>query len=203
MACCAWALVGACVAVAACQDQREKPVALPPSATAAASADVKADVSTMTFTRVAGAIDVRRGAAPAVWQRIDVPASAEAPEVEVMDLNFDGFADVRVIDVRPAGPNVTYLNWLYEPASGRFVKSDVLDALIAPQFDAARREVRSSWREGATRYGSDTHVFRDGQLAPVTRELKDYKAPGVFTLRVSRWENGAWTLVETREGRDP
>ncbi len=150
--------------------------------------------------RVDNAIEVRRGAT--VLQRLDIPPSAEAPDIEVLDLNFDGTPDLRVIDVRPAGPNVSYINWLFDPASQRFVRSEALDELVAPEFDAARRQVRSSWRDGATRYGSESYTFRDGQLVPLTREVKVYSAPGVFTMTRSRWVQGRWQQVETMPGRD-
>ena len=88
-----------------------------------------------------------------------------------------------------------------DKASGRFVRSAALDALVAPQFDAVRHEVRSSWRDGATRYGSETYTFRDGQLQPLTRETREYSAPGVYTLKRSRWADGAWQLVETVQSR--
>lgn len=134
-------------------------------------------------------------------QRIDIPASAEAPELELLDLDFDGTADIRVIDVRPAGPNVTYVNWLYDQASGQFVRSAALDALVAPQFDAVRREVRSSWRDGATRYGMEIYTFRAGRLEPLARETREYSEPGVYTLKRLRWADGTWQLIETVQGR--
>ena len=150
-----------------------------------------------------GAIEVRRGTDTAVLQRIDLPASAEAPEIEVRDLNFDGLDDVRVIDVRPAGPNVTYLNWLYDPVSGRLVANEALNVLVAPEFDAARRTVRSSWRDGPTLYITETYTLRDGQLVPTEREVKRYSASGAYTVERSvPRDGGGWNLVGKRSGKD-
>ena len=154
------------------------------------------------------AIEVRRDATAEPWQRVEglataTPWSAEAPGFEVLDMNFDGYADIRLIEARPAGPNVPYLNWLYEPASGRFVESRALNQITSPRFDTGTRELRSDWRDGATRYGTDFYAFRDGQPVLVRRETKEYKRPGVYTLQVSRHIDGAWRVVETREGRDP
>ncbi|KQP20003.1 hypothetical protein [Pseudorhodoferax sp. Leaf267] len=190
------ALVSAAL-LAACQ-----PAAAPPAATAPAapaSTPAAATSAALQFARAGDTIEVRRGAD--VLQRLQIPASAEAPEIEVLDMNFDGAPDLRVIDVRPAGPNVRYVNWLFDPAGQRFVRSAALDELPAPAFDAARREVLSSWRDGATQYGRDTYAFRGGELVPQARELRAYSAPGVYTLKRSRWADGGWQLVETTQGR--
>lgn len=153
------------------------------------------------------AIEIRRGNVAEPAQRIeglatDSPWSAAAPPLEVLDMNFDGYGDIRLVERRPAGPNVPYLNWLYDPASGRFVENRALNEITSPRFDSASRELRSDWRDNATRYGTDVYTFRDDQLLPLRREAKDYKRAGVFTLQVSRWTDGAWRVVETREGRD-
>ena len=201
--------------------------ALPVAPTSAASAGhaitVKArihpDLPETSFTLVADnapesagvlrvrAIEIRRGNVAEPSQRIeglatDTPWSATAPGFEVLDMNFDGYADIRLVESRPAGPNLPYLNWLYEPASGRFVESRALNQITSPRFDASARELRSDWRDSATRYGTDVFAFRDGQPVPLRRETKVYQRPGVFTLQLSRWTDGAWRVVETREGRD-
>lgn len=215
----------------ACREPVAPPPAAPaatPATTSAASADyritlpgrIHADLPEMSFTLVADgrpqtesvlhvrSIEIRRGAETPLWQRIDgldtdTPRTGGAPGFEVRDMNFDGYADIRLIEHRTAGPNVPYLNWLYDPASGRFVESPALDAITSPQFDAVAREIRSDWRDSATRYGTDIYVIRDGQPVPVRRETKDYKAPGVYTLQVLRRGDGTWHVVETRDGRDP
>jgi len=155
------------------------------------------------------AIEVRRGAETAPVQTIDgldteTPVPAAAPVLEVLDMNFDGYQDIRLVELRPAGPNVPYLNWLFDAASGRFQASAALDALASPTFDAATREVRSEWRDGPTRYGTDSYTFRDGALVALSRQLKTYSAPGRYTAQVLRpADGGGWTVVEQRDGRDP
>ena len=44
-------------------------------------------------------------------------------------MNFDGHADIRLVESRAAGPTLPCLHWLYEPASGRFVASPALNDL--------------------------------------------------------------------------
>lgn len=178
---------------------------------------VRADLPLFTFTLVADPgtqtliavrrIEVRRAGADGPMQRIEglstaTPWSPESPGFEVIDMNFDGYADIRLVEARAAGPNLAYLNWLYDPAGARFVASPALDAITSPRFDAAAREIRSTWRDGASRQGSDVYAIRDGQPLPLTREVKDYSGPGEYTLHLSRWVDGAWQEVATRAGRD-
>jgi hypothetical protein len=187
-------------------------------------ARIHADLPEMAFTLVAEppadggaalnvrAIQIRRDGAAGVAQRIEglstaTPSSAESPGLEVLDLNFDGYADIRLIESQPAGPNVPYRHWLYEPATGQFVAAAALDALGAPQPDAARRELRVDWRDGATRSGSDFYVWQAGKpgsaLVPVRKESRQFTSPGAFTLSVSVPEDDRWRVVSQKKMREP
>lgn len=153
-------------------------------------------------------IEIRRGAETAPLQVIDgletaTPIAPNTPALTVVDMNFDGYGDIRLIEFQPAGPNVPYLNWLFDPAAGRFVASEALNNLPSPQFDPVNREIRSEWRASATSYGTDIYVFHNGELVHVRKESKEYKSPGLYTLRVSRLVNGVWQVVEDREVREP
>jgi hypothetical protein len=152
-------------------------------------------------------IEIRRGAETEPFQILEgfnatTPLHPGRP-LSVVDMNFDGYGDVRLIELQPAGPNVPYLNWLFDPASGRFVESRALNAITSPQFDAATREIRSEWRDGPTRYGTDIYVYRQGEPVLVRKESKEYRRSGVYNLRVSRLVNGDWKTVEQREVREP
>ncbi len=153
------------------------------------------------------AIEIRHGNSATPTQRIEglateTPSSAMVPALEILDMNFDGYADIRLVESRPAGPNVPYLNWIYDPASARFAESRDLNAIPSPRFDAKAREIHAQWRDGAIRYGTDVYIFRDGQLVPARREAKVYQRSGVFSLQTSRWVEGTWRVEKTREGRD-
>jgi hypothetical protein len=181
---------------------------------------IHADLPEMAFTLVpeqpaeAGAdlnvraIEIRRAGSATLAQRIEglstrTPSSAAAPGLDIVDLDFDGYADIRLIESQPAGPNVPYLHWLYQPATGQFVAARALDALGAPQPDAAHRELRVDWRDGATRSGSDIYVWQAGQPVAVRKETRQYTQPGVYTLSVSVSERGQWRVVRTQRLREP
>jgi len=97
----------------------------------------------------------------------ETPSTPDAPGLEVLDMNFDGHPDLRLIEFRPAGPNMPYLNWLYDPAQSRFVASPALDALPSAAFLPDTGEVRVPWRDGATRSGVDVYRWQGGQLVRV------------------------------------
>lgn len=148
-------------------------------------------------------IEIRRAGATEPVQIIEgldtaTPVSTDLPGLAVLDMNFDGYGDIRLVEFQPAGPNIPYLNWLFDPTSERFVESRALNAITSPQFDPATREIRSDWRDGATHYGTDIYVFRDGGPVLVRKELKEYTGPGLYTLQVSRFVNGVWKVVEQR-----
>lgn len=177
------------------------------------------DLPEFSFTLIDGArqgsspapppatIEIRRGAETRPWQVIgglEVESSAigDAPALEVLDMDFDGYADLRVAQFRPAAPNVPYFNWLFDPASGRFVRSAELDAIVSPVFDAQARQIRSEWRDGAARYGIDIYEIVRGKPLLARKELREYTQPGVHTRTVSRLVDGAWKVVERRVVRE-
>jgi hypothetical protein len=225
------------LALGACSEKVEPtPAAAKPAASANAAspaappagvtvrARIHADGPETAFTLVAEApadagaalnvraIEIRRNGAADVTQRIEglstsTPSSAESPGLDVLDLNFDGHADIRLIESQPAGPNVPYRHWLYQPATGLFVAATALDALGAPQPDAGHRELRVDWRDGATRSGSDFYVWQAGKpeaaLVPVRKESRQYTKPGAYTLSVSVPEGDRWRVVSQKKMREP
>lgn len=97
----------------------------------------------------------------------ETPVTPDFPGLEALDMNFDGHPDLRLIEFRPAGPNVPYLNWLYHPAQARFVASPALDALPSAMFLPDKGEVHVPWRDGATRSGVDVYRWNEGSLVKV------------------------------------
>lgn len=162
------------------------------------------------------AITVQRAGDAQPLQRIEgldtqTPVVDGRPLVELLDMDFDGLADLRLVAERTAGPNTPYLHWLWDAAGQRFVANAALDALSTTRFDAAARQVVADWRDGPARYGSDTHAWRNGQLLPLQREERLYSAPGRYTLKRYRWvagvaggtAGGTWQLQSQRARRDP
>lgn len=126
---------------------------------------------------------------------LDAEVPADGAPVTAEDVNFDGYTDVRMMAGLPAGPNVSYLYWLYAPATGRFEPAPALEALSAPTFDPATQTIASEWRDGPARYGRDVYRWEGDELVLVRQEERTYTAPGVYDVVVRERQGGA--LVET------
>ncbi len=191
-----------------------------PRAGVTVSARIHPSLPEMTFTLVAEppaeagavlkvrAIEIRRNGAADLAQRIEglsteTPSSAEAPGLTVADLDFDGYADIRLVAAQPAGPDVPYRHWLFQAATGQFVAAPALDALGSPQPDAAKQELRVDWRDGAARSGSDFYAWQAGSPVLVRKAVRQYSGPGAYTLTVSALEHGAWRVLQTKKMREP
>ena len=222
-----WIALGACcIALGACRREegspppRAAPSAVTPADRHTIRASIHPQLPEYAFTLVAQPqteprdvlrvqrIEIRRGTTPDPTQTITdldtrTPLNAGKPAFEVLDMNFDGYRDIRIVEFLPAGPNVPYRNWLFDPTSGRFVGSPALDEIPAAEYLPAAQEIRSHSREGPNRYATDISVHAAGRPVIVRKESKVYSAPGVFTLRVSKLVEGRWVVAAEREGRDP
>lgn len=107
-----------------------------------------------------------------------VPPHIAQNGFEAIDLNFDGFLDMRVIRFQPAGPNMPYQNWLWSAATHRFVANPALDEITSPQFDADAQEINSAWRSSATEHGNDIYVYEEEQPVLIHREVDRTGADG-------------------------
>jgi hypothetical protein len=152
-------------------------------------------------------IEIRRGTEAQPVQVIEgleteTPVSSDFLGLEVLDMNFDGYGDLRIIQFRSAGPNTPYLNWLFDPATARFVSSAELDAITSPTFDPETGSIRSEWRDGAASYGTDLYAVLGGKPVLVRKERKEYSDSGVYRWTVSEWVDGEWKILEDKEVRE-
>lgn len=125
--------------------------------------------------------------------------------LEVLDMNFDGYNDFRVIELPSAGPNRRACHWLYDTEKGVFVESPALDELTSTRFDPEATRVTSSTRESASRYLEDTYEYSDGRLVQTRREVREYSEPGRFRMTVSEptEDDGELRVVEERVVEEP
>ena len=140
-------------------------------------------------------------AQPEIVQQIEgfeaeIPVSGPVPGVEILDMNFDGYGDFRVIEFIAAGPNVPYLNWLFNPVTGKFEKSAELNAITSPKFAPEARLIESQSRDGANRYRTDSYEIIGAKPLLTKTELKEYLQPGVYQRTVSERRDGVWHIVE-------
>lgn len=135
---------------------------------------------------------------------IDSVAFFEQPAngFELIDLNFDGWRDMRLIAFVPAGPNLPYLTWLWDPAAERFVRTETLDEIANATPLPDRQEIMGFWRVAPNSYVTQGFRWNDEALEPVWRAVETYsRAEGsddtVCERLRSHWTGSAWAVDGT------
>ncbi len=99
--------------------------------------------------------------------------SVDKEEFIVEDMNFDGFSDFRVLQYRPAFPNMPYYYYLYDPIQKKFVLQDdnmFWIELTSPEFDQKNKIIYSHMYDGTMGYERDTYKLIDTKWTIVESE---------------------------------
>ncbi len=141
--------------------------------------DILADTDELHVMRIETAATAG-GTAISSFTNLDSRAwlSMNANGFEFTDMNFDGYADFRLIEFLPAGPNIAYINALYDPAKGKHVSAPSLNVISAPEFDADSKTVISMWRGNAATHGQDVFGWEDGDLMLRQRTISVFDENG-------------------------
>jgi hypothetical protein len=133
-------------------------------------------------TRVLDRIEIRRSGDAAPFETLTGIVSSLPPAIanegfEVLDLNFDGFLDLRVMRAAPVGDSKFYQNWLWSNEEGKFVATPGLDAIVSPKFDADDQEIVSHVTKGDT---GTTDIYAYDGMTPglIHREVDKTGAAG-------------------------
>lgn len=94
---------------------------------------------------------------------ISLPVETSTPlndpnSLIVVDMNYDGNDDFRIVKNVPAGPNIPYVYYLYDPATRTYVYNEAFGKITSPEFPG-NPEIRSKWRESAVKWGTDTYTI--------------------------------------------
>jgi len=73
---------------------------------------------------------------------------ASADFVQMVDLNQDGYLDLRILYNTGATGNNWYATFLYDPANGRFKYHEALSRLSAVTVDQKSKLIKTYWRNG-------------------------------------------------------
>jgi hypothetical protein len=89
-----------------------------------------------------------------------------AHALELVDVNFDGFDDVKVMTSSSAGPNAGYDYWLYDPKSGAYKASDIGDKLSGFEIrpDPKTKTIAASGRASCCEWETVTYKWVQGNL---------------------------------------
>jgi len=93
----------------------------------------------------------------------------DANSLIVADMNYDGNDDFRIVKLLSAGPNIPYLYYIYDPATKTFVYSKAYENITSPEFPG-NSEIRSKWRESASKSGFDTYTVVNNTPSLTKRE---------------------------------
>lgn len=90
---------------------------------------------------------------------------------ELIDANFDGWPDLTIAEFLPAGPNVPYQAWLYDPKTERFVDApSVLQGVTSTEFDPAHQMIYSYWRSSCCEHGVATYRWQGDDVVEVDNQ---------------------------------
>jgi hypothetical protein len=89
----------------------------------------------------------------------------------IEDMNFDGCNDIRLLQFLPAGPNLPYYYWMYNPKIGKFQSDTTLEDITSPDFDIKTKTIFSSWRDGYYTRGGNTYNYINGKITLVEQTI--------------------------------
>jgi hypothetical protein len=119
---------------------------------------------------------------------------------DIVDMNFDGYQDIRLLDEMMAGSNeVLYQHWLFYPQTETFVANEAMNQRIGrAEFDAEQQQIRAFWRAGSAGQTTDYYHWVDGELTFIRQVEEQSVAEGV-NLVIVREEVDGKLIVRDRK----
>lgn len=129
-----------------------------------------------------------------------LPANSEADALVVEDVNFDGYADIRMMQYLTGGTAVPFYYWLYQPETGGFARAEFYETVKSPQVDADARLLISRQKLGPAETVTEFYDPQGFVPTLIRKEVRNYAADGSSKVHVFLVKNGAPPhLVETRQ----
>jgi hypothetical protein len=129
-----------------------------------------------------------------------LPGNSEADALVVEDVNFDGYADVRIMEYLPGGSAVPFFYWLYQPDTGKFARAEEFGVVKSPQVDAENRQLVSRQKVSSSEYVTEFYDPQGTVPLLVRKEVRNYSPDGSSKVHVFVVKEGSIPqLVETRQ----
>lgn len=129
-----------------------------------------------------------------------LPEGSEIDALYVEDVNFDGYADLRIMKYLPGGANVPYFFWIYDKETDRFVEAKEFEVVLSPQVDAQNKELISRQRVSAAEYVTEYYKSQGWVPRLVRREERTFQPDGSSELKLYEVQgDSGLQLVETRQ----
>jgi hypothetical protein len=118
--------------------------------------------------------------------------------LSVVDANFDGYKDLRILNQCGGTGNCSYGFYLYDPKLGQFVQNNFLSDLTTPSFDVAKKQVTTSSNSSVADWQSETYQYKDGQYTLIHREVSEWdRKKNIVTVKTYDLRDGKMQLVNT------
>lgn len=128
-----------------------------------------------------------------------LPMDSEADALVVEDVNFDGYADVRIMEYLPGGSAVPFFYWLYRPEDGTFARAESYQNVKSPLVDPALRQLVSRQKVSSTEVITEFYDPQGDGVRLVRKEVRNLNPDGSARLHVFTFKDGVTPeLVETR-----
>ena len=129
-----------------------------------------------------------------------LPQNSEADALVVEDVNFDGYADVRIMEYLPGGSAVPFFYWLYQPASGTFARAEDFQTVKSPEVDQDNRQLISRQKISSTEFITEFYDPQGDIPMLVRKEVRNFAPDGSSKIHVFTVKEGDQPqLVETRQ----
>ncbi|WP_435165174.1 XAC2610-related protein [Paenibacillus glycanilyticus] len=122
---------------------------------------------------------------------------------EVEDMNFDGFLDLRIQSLIPAGPNTPYLYWLWNPKSSLLELNKELEEITATEFDSFTQTIHCFNRDNAAEYSDVYYRYIEGSPVVVLSLIHKFDDDQVlWQVTINELINGKMQVTGQYEEAD-
>jgi hypothetical protein len=122
----------------------------------------------------------------------------ENEQVIVEDFNFDGYADIRLLQYLPETANIPFFYWLYNPKTKKFQRNTALEIIHSPILDIENEYILSQWTREDNIQGTDFYRFVGNQIKLVKQETEEFTDSINYTLTIKEVFGDSLKTVEQK-----
>ncbi len=155
-----------------------------------------------------GNIQITQGDSTKIIQTItnytDPNALAPAKSSSVLkpvDVNFDGYLDLPVLNNCGATGNCSYDFYLYDPTTNQFLKNSFLTNLggFKPdQIDSVKKQITASWNSSVADWQQATYQYQGGQYVLIKKVMSSWdRDKNMVTVETYELHDGKMELTNS------
>jgi hypothetical protein len=126
--------------------------------------------------KIVTAVKVMKKGSSTVYQMLEgfEATVQENEQVIIEDFNFDGYADIRLLQYLPETANIPFFYWLYNPKTKKFERNNALEVIKSPTLDVENEHILSQWTKGDNIQGTDFYRFIGNEIKIVKQETEEF-----------------------------